>query len=451
MGSDMIPPVLLKMSAAELSSPLCYIFNYSFMHASVPRLWKIADICPLPKTSPVKIDQLRPISLLPCVSKILEKIVLNTYHSSLIECFDESQFAYKPNSSTVLALISLHDNMVKVFDDPLVRGFRVVAFDMSHAFDSVPHHLLLQRLYDFRDIIPNFVYFFNWLCDYLSNRLQRVRLGNVKSSTVHVSSGVPQGSILGPILFAIFISSYQPKSKDVHITKYADDVTLCVPVYKSDLSDLQRLQTEIEHFTQWCNQHCMIINQSKTKILNVCFGRLPLSLVPNFDNVMCLKILGLIFNYRLDWSDHLVCICSKVSRRLYILRVLKPFFSHDQLVFTFNQTIRSILDYASPVFLNAGSSFDVKLDRLCKRAFRIIHGRNVNLCTKCDLFGLAERRRILAMRIFSAARKESKHMLHNIIPRQSSRSSRLLLPKVNTKRRAQSFAFSCAKNYNATL
>ena len=451
IGSDMIPPVLLKRCAAELSSPLCYIFNYSFKHASVPILWKLADICPLPKTSPVKIDQLRPISLLPCVSKIFEKIVLNTYHSCLIECFDESQFAYKPNSSTVLALLSMHDNMVKVFDDPHVRGFRVIAFDLSHAFDSVPHHLLLHRLHDFRDVIPNFVYLFNWLCDYLNNRQQRVRLGNVKSSTVHVSSGVPQGSILGPILFAIFISSYQPISKDVHITKYADDVTLCVPVYKSDLSDLQRLQNEVEHFTLWCHQHCMTINQSKTKILNVCFGRLPLSPVPDFDNVMCLKILGLIFNCKLDWSDHLACICSKVSRRLYILRVLKPFFSHNQLVYTFNQTIRSILEYASPVFLNPGLSFDVKLDRLCKRAFRIIHGKNTKSCNECLLFNLAERRRSLAMRIFSAAREDTKHVLHDIIPRQSSRSSRLLLPKVNTKRRAKGFAFSCAKTYNDTL
>ena len=142
--------------------------------------------------------------------------------------------------------------------------------------------------------------------------------------------------------------------------------------------------------------------------------------------------------------------CTKVSKRLYILRVLKPFFSHDQLVFTFNQTIRSILEYASPVFLNPGSAFDVKLHSLCKRAFRIIHGKK-ELCTECDMFDIVERRRTLAMRIFSAALYNATHTLHGIIPHPSNRSSRLILPTINTERRARSFAFSCAKLHNENI
>ena len=249
---------------------------------------------------------------------------------------------------------------------------------------------------------------------------------------------------------AYFISSYQPQSTNVSITKYADDVTLVVPVYKSDISDVERLQAEIENFTNWCHNHCMKINQSKTKVLNVFFRRTPLSPVPCIDNVICLKILGLIFNQKLDWSSHLNSICTKVSKRLYILRVLKPFFSHDQLVFTFNQTIRTAIEYASPVFLNPGSAFDTMLQRLCKRAFQIIHGKDSKECQSCDMFNFVERRWSLSMCIFSAAINDTTHRLYNLLPRSSNRSSRLILPPVTTERRVKSFVFNCAMKYNET-
>jgi hypothetical protein len=451
MGSDMIPPVLLKLTAVELCRPLCHIFNLSFRHACIPQTWKIADVCPVPKTSPVKLDQLRPISLLPCVSKICEKVVINSYHSSLIKCLDVSQFAYKPKSSTVLALITIHDYILRFFDDPNVRGIRVIAFDMTHAFDSVPHNLLLQSLCNFRHEFSDSDMFLNWLNDYLCNRQQCVRLGNVRSRVLDVTSGVPQGSILGPYLFAIYMSSYQPVDSDVCVTKYADDVTLVVPVYKTDTSDSRTLMPEIENFKMWCRDHCMEINEKKTKIMNICFSRNPISPVSFFDNVTSLKVLGLIFNCKLNWSDQLSAICSKISKRLYILRVLKPLMSHDQLVFVFNQTIRAVFEYASPVFLNPGSSFDAKLFLLCKRAFRIIHGKDVASCDKCRMFDFIDRRKALSMRIFLNAIRDHNHAIHHLMPSFSKRSSRIILPPVNSDRRAKGFVFSCSEMYNKNI
>ena len=146
------------------------------------------------------------------------------------------------------------------------------------------------------------------------------------------------------------MSSYQPKDSKVAVIKYADDVTLVIPVYKAAVSDLQTLTLEVDNFKKWCCDHCMQINIKKTKVMNVCFSRNLLSPVPLFDNVTSLKVLGLTFNCKLNWTDHLDVLCTKVSKRFYILRVLKPFLSHDQLVFVFNQTIRTIMEYASPVF-----------------------------------------------------------------------------------------------------
>ena len=448
MGSDMIPPALLKLTAAEICRPLCHIFNLSFRYGCIPQTWKIADVCPVPKTSPVKIDQLRPISLLPCVSKICEKIVMSFYHSSLVKCLDDSQFAYRPRSSTVMALITIHESILRLFDDPGVRGIRLIAFDMTRAFDSVPHNLLLQTLCDLRDSIPDSDLLLNWVNDYLCNRQQRVRLGNVRSQLIDVTSGVPQGSILGPILFSIFMSSYQPVDCNVSVTKYADDVTLVIPVFKTDVSDFCTLTPEIEHFKKWCSEHSMTINAKKTKIMNVCFSRNPLLTVPLFDNVSSLKVLGLIFNCKLNWSDHLSFICSKISKRLYILRILKSLMSHDQLVFVFNQTIRTVFEYASPVFLNPGSVFDTKLLLLCKRAFRIIHGKDIDSCDKCHMFDFIDRRKAMSLRIFSEAIHDTSHVIHHLMPNFSKRSERIILPSVSTDRRTKGFVFSCSLMYN---
>ena len=353
IGSDNIPPRLLKISAPYISFPLCAIFNRLFCNASVPNVWKIADICPIPKSSPVRKDQLRPISLLPILGKYCEKLVVQKFYPLLTKYVDSCQFAYRKKSSTVSALITLHDRIISLLDDEDVYGVRVVAFDLSHAFDCIPHSLLLQRVagLDF----PGKVHFVNWLNSYLCNRQQRVRLGETKSRLISVTSGVPQGSVLGPLLFSIYMSTYCRKDPQASVIKYADDVTIVIPVVKGVTDDLFLFNREIENFKQWCLDNRMIINVDKTKVMNVCFRSDPLSHVNNFQNVVSLKILGLIFNNKLNWSDHIDHIISKVSKRLYVLRVLKSFLCHDELITVYNHCIRSVMEYASPVFLNPGS------------------------------------------------------------------------------------------------
>lgn len=444
-GSDYIPPILLKISVDFISEPLSYIFNLSYRSGSMPDIWKVADIVPIPKTVPVQKDKLRPISLLPVMSKICERIFLKYFYNSLIKCYDECQFAYRRDSSTVCALVTIHDTILRFLDDVDIGAVRVITFDMSHAFDSVSHSILLQRFC--MSNFPDSDKFVLWLRSYLTNRKQRVRLGETTSSLCDVSSGVPQGSILGPFLFAIFMSTYNPFSPSTKVVKFADDVTIILPVHKSAFDDLSSVTCEVENFSLWCKENCMIINTGKTKALNINVTQNPLPPIPSMNEVCSLKILGLIFNNKLTWTHHFDFMISKLSRRLYVLRVLKRLLPHDQLVEVYNAILRSVFEYASQVFLNPGIGLDVRLKRVCKRAYRIVHG-NDDVCTSCNMLDVTSRRNLLAMRLFLKAKNNDHHVLFNLIPCSSKRSNRIILPTVRTSRRVEGFIFSCSVRHN---
>jgi len=448
-GSDGMLPVFLKMSASAVAAPLSHIFNLSFESGIFPSIWKIADVCPVPKARPISIDRLRPISLLPICSKVFEKIILRKYSDSLLRCYDERQFAYRPESSTVCALLFIQQTVLTFLDDSNVGAVRLITFDMSRAFDRVPHHQLLR--YISRMPLPNISSFINWLNSYLSDRKQRVKLGETRSSLAYVTSGVPQGSVLGPILFSLYMSSYKPfDNTKVCIAKYADDVTIILPVLKNCMSDFSSFNNEIANFEDWCYQHQMQINHTKTKVLSINFSSVPLPMCPNYENVCVLKVLGLLFNDPLTWSAHFDFIAKKASQRLYVLRILRPLVSHDHLITIFHCIILSLFDYASPVFLNAGKKLDSLFLSVCKRAYRIIHSSG-DFCSKCDFLCTYERRLMLSMKLFKQVLFSKSHILYDLIPPVSLRSKRLILPFVRTSRCANGFFFSCSLEYNRTV
>ena len=197
----------------------------------------------------------------------------------------------------------------------------------------------------------------------------------------------------------------------------------------------------------------MLINSSKTKVLNINFSSRLLSPIPFFDNVGNLKILGVFFNEKLTWSDHIDFVIRKASQRLYVLRILKRTcsFTHDQLVLVFTALIQSLFGYASPVLLNAGVGLDARLVSICKRAFYIIHGHNVYACKDCNMLDVVNRRHTLSMKLFNQALSSVSHILHDLLPSISHRSQRLIIPFVRTSRRLECFVICCSLLYNYSL
>ncbi len=336
-----------------------------------PSVFKFADIVPVPKSSkPTSPSDFRPISILPVLSKIMEKIVVaKLILPNLCSKLSPSQFAYIPGShggtTSALTLVSHH---ILKFLDSKSGAVRVVAADFSKAFDRLPFGSILSSLVKF-GLSRQAVLF---LADFLSGRKQRVRFGGLFSEWSTITSGVPQGSVVGPILFTIVIDSLSPLCDNSVYVKYADDVTVLHFVRSKDDDMLQNEWSHIENWSRSVGLHlnyskCVVMNCVTKKSLDLC------SIRTAEDNVLAsvssLRLLGVTFSSDLTWNVHVEEIVKKCYRRFFILRNLKrascpPFLIHRCYVLF----IRSLLLYSFSSFCNLPEYLFYRLVQVEKRA-----------------------------------------------------------------------------------
>jgi hypothetical protein len=218
-GPDGIPTWLLRDFASYLCQPLAAIFTASVREGYIPPIWKTADVIPVPKTKRPRSIQtdLRPISLLPCLAKVLESIIGHWLLPVLEPTLDPNQFGCRKNRSTTHALAA----MIHAWQSTLDRGggVRALFVDFYKAFDLVNHNLLLRKL--LARNVPHCL--IRWLFSYLDSRTQRVRIGNHRSRELQLNGAMPQGSWLGPLCFLVMIDDL---NVDCLIHKYVDDTTL---------------------------------------------------------------------------------------------------------------------------------------------------------------------------------------------------------------------------------
>jgi hypothetical protein len=435
-GSDEIPIRLYQKAAYIVSLPIAHIINSSFLCKKVPRLWKYAHIVAVPKSSPVSIDKLRPISILNFLSKIMEKAALLFIKDSLLQLVDNEQFAYRPASSTTCAIIKLQDLVLKHLDSPQCNAVSLTFLDLEKAFDSIPHNLLIKKLYNLScnndNCLPSG--FLLWLQSYLCNRTQSVIYKKVVSDSCDIVSGVPQGSLLGPILFSIFMSDLNSVKLNMpaSIIKYADDTVLVCNIGKE--FDITTKCLDI--IVNWCNLNLLALNRGKSHELNICKQNFSQNLIPcNVLRVDKFKYIGIILNNNFNWNSHIEYVCSIAASRMYCIRILTPLLSKSHLISIYCSLIRSVLEYASPAFCKLNLSLVVDLDRIQKRVHRTICCDNAN-CKK--LPKLSTRRSSHCKKLFYKIVNDTTHILHDILPRHLP-SGRFEIPFCNTVRRQNSF------------
>ena len=379
-GLDNIGPKILKLSANIIAPSLVYIINKSITSGTFPSVWKEAKVKPLFKSGDKDdINNYRPISILPTVSKLIEKWVDVNFSLFLnnFSLLHKSQSGFRAKHSTESAMILMVDSWLKALNSGKLVG--CVMVDFRKAFDLVDHQILLKKLQSYKCSDSCL----SWFNSYLINRTQRVVLNNELSDSSVVNCGVPQGSILGPLLFLLFINDLPLLLHDTvsFVDLYADDTTLYEQ--HSDLKTLQRnLQKSLNLLHDWCRKNGMVLNTLKTKVMlitsrqkrnNLHESTLTLT-YSDMDIRMTTsdKILGVYVDENLCWNDHYQHISKKVSSYLWLLSKIKSYLSLDHKLLYYNSYIKPQFDYCSIIWSNS-SNFNVnKINKLQRRACKLI-------------------------------------------------------------------------------
>lgn len=354
----------MKYAADFVCEPLTHIFNCCFDDATFPEAFKFSKVVPIfKKNNNLEYKNYRPICIIPTISNVFEKIIKKqvTAYFERNKLFTSRQFGFRSNHSTVDAVVSLVGHCL----DEIENGNSVCNrfFDLSRAFDTVSHDVLLHKLkfYGFNNIGVNLIK------SYLFGRYQSVFYNNCSSNFMLCKTGVPQGSVLGPLLFIIYVNDLPANIlSDVSLAyMYADDLALTVYNKYNDLltCKLMDINTRI---IEWCNANRLKLNHSKTVDLKITTNNQHLSLTP------CTKFLGIYLESSLSWQSHIDYIANKLSKSIFIIRVLKPYLNVEALLSVYYAHIYSHLSYG--ILLWGNHSAISKLFVLQKRCIRLICG-----------------------------------------------------------------------------
>ena len=440
-GPDGIPNWFLRDAAPLICEPLAAIFNASLREGYFPPIWKSAEVVPVPKCyPPVSIQSdLRPISLLPTLAKILESIVGEWLLPFVETTLDPCQFGCRRGRSTTHALIAVLHAWMSSLDAG--GSARALFVDFRKAFDLVNHNILFQKLSKYN--LPHFL--LTWFGSYLSCRQQRVRANSLLSSWKELKGSMPQGSWLGPLSFLVLIDDL---SAACAVHKYVDDTTLSELLPKS--SSASNMQVFLAALLDWAAENDMQINSTKTK--EMVLGPLsrvdlPLLTTPtgSVERVTSFKLLGVTIDASLSWSAHINNVVAKATKRLYFLKQLRRAgVSQDHLLYFYIMAIRPVLEYCAPVWhYSLTKAQTEQLEAVQKRALRVIFQLSPDtsyfqLLEIADLNSLASRRDELSRNFFHLITFPTSCLFHLLPPaRPRSVIGRLRssqpFPMVNTR------------------
>ena len=381
-GLDDVSCKILKLAKPAIVDSLTYLMNMSLSTGIFPCAWKETKIIPLHKGGDVSdSNNYRPIAILPVVSKIIEKAVHKHVYSyvSKHNLLSKHQSGFRPFHSTETCLIDMVNEWVYNMNSGSMTG--VVLIDLRKAFDTVNHDILLTKLQD----IGASGLTLKWFKSYLSGRYQKVSFKDSLSDALEVSTGVPQGSILGPLLFILFIDSMSKVTSHGKISMYADDTTLSVK--GTDAREISRkLTSDLNAIVKWLKDNKLFLNTDKTNIMLLGTGAklrnvlsTDFSVVINgkeLERVKKAKCLGVLIDEELNWHNQVNKVIQNVFCKIAVVRRLKPYLNIDTLNVLFKSFVQPLFDYCTIVWYGRFKDDCSKLDILHKRCARVILGVN---------------------------------------------------------------------------
>ena len=383
-GPDGIHGKILKNCASSIALPLSLLYNTSFKTGLIPNEWKLGNIVPVfKKGDKSSVEDYRPISLTCLVMKIFETCIRDELMSICYEKIHPSQHGFLPGKSCTTQMVPFVDQLAISLNNK--SRLDVIYFDFAKAFDSVSHDIILCKLktvFNVNGLLLKFI------ASYLYNRTQQVTVGGFCSNKLNVLSGVPQGSILGPLLFVLFINDmHDCIDPNTEIGLYADDTKIWRVIIND--SDHIALQNDVNALYNWSFENKMTFHPNKCKVLTVSpreevpilpYDRFPYCMGSDcLDYVNTQKDLGVYMNCKLNWTEHCNTLISKATNMLNLVKRTCHFTnSVDQKRVLYLALVRSQFEHCSVIWKPHCKTLCHKMECVQKRAVKWILGENYN-------------------------------------------------------------------------
>lgn len=460
MGIDQISLKFIKIILPSISAHVKHLVNTVFSTSTFPEAWKVAVVKPISKVlDPTDIKDFRPISLLPVLSKVFEMIARDQMVNfmSANQSLTIFQSAYKFNHSAPSAVLHVTEDMERSIERKEVTT--LVLLDFSKAFDSISHVILCHKL-------KSQFAFSSFACDlifsYLTNRSQCVDVGKERSCLRPLFSGVPQGSVLGPLLFSAYINDVTSVLKFCTPHLYADDLQIYL---SGPLDQLTRrtaeINSDLSSISGWAIENKLKLNPCKSQALTISSEAIDIvkphielngEVVPFFRKV---RNLGIIMNERLDWDSHIESICGKVYGALRTLRTAKhylPLFLRRKLVISL--VIPHFL-YGDIIFSNCSGAARYKLHLCFNACLRFIHSIRkfdhishvADSIFGCSLWDYYNYRTLIFLRKVMVSH-QPEYIFNDLVFASSNRTKNLIIPTHTTARMNGTFRVRSARLWN---
>ena len=468
-GLDGLSARFLRLSAEVIAAPLTKIFNLSISTGIFPESFKKAKVTPCFKKGD-KSDRsnYRPISVLSLLSKIIEKHVAEQLKSylNMYDLLYERQSGFRSNHSCETALIAIIDDWISAIDKNEIVG--TVLLDFSKAFDLVNHKILLEKLHHYQFDEGTL----QWFTSYFDQRSQQVSISGKLSNPKFISSGVPQGSVLGPLLFLIYINDLPLEIKKSILDKFADDTTMsksgsCIQEITDDLNE------DAKDSINWCGKNKMSVNIPKTKAMFITSAHKQSIIQENppeirinssaIDISRQEKLLGVTIDSTLNWAAQVDATLKKCNSLLYLLGRIKTYLDTPTRKLYFNAYILPHLDYCNTIWGNCSNELIDKIIKFQKRAARVILDKDLTTPSS-ELFqqlgwmrfdDRVKYRKCMLMYkslhnlapTYLGNKFTYTHNVHNLDLRSASNQT-LYVPKPNLEIYRKSFSYSGPKIWN---